>query len=129
MTPYEELDGRLRAFSTAPYLFMGAGMSRRYLGTDACVDLLRRMAQPTGRPYAYFASKADGQLPQVATEIAQAFHEVWWSASEFNDSRSAYGDQVRTLEGPLKVEIARHTIWQPWGTSPRAGALRRNLNS
>lgn len=53
------------------------------------------MAQPTGRPYAYFASKADGDLPRVATEIAQAFHEIWWSASEFDSSRVAYGDGVR----------------------------------
>jgi hypothetical protein len=126
VTPYEELDARLRAFSRAPYLFVGAGMSRRFLGADGWVDLLQRMAAHTDRPYAYFASKADGDLPQVATQIAQAFHEVWWSSPEFEESRQLHGDGLRTREGPLKVEIARHTE-SALESIPTSGSLANEL--
>jgi hypothetical protein len=88
-------------------LFVGAGVSRRYIDTDGWTDLLRRMAEPTGKPYAYYATKAGGRLPRVATEIAMAFHEVWWSDPRFEESRALYGDGLTTVEGPLKVEVAR----------------------
>ena len=107
MGAYEDLADRLRASNSAPFLFVGAGVSRRYIGTDGWTDLLRRMAEPTGRPYAYFATKADGELPRIATEIAQAFHEVWWTDSRFEKSRELHGEGLTTLEGPLKVEVAR----------------------
>jgi len=106
MGAYEDLAERLRAFNSAPFLFVGAGVSRRYIGTDGWTDLLRRMAEPTGRPYAYYASKAGGDLPRVATEIALAFHEVWWTDPRFEESRALHGDGLTTLEGPLKVEVA-----------------------
>ena len=109
VTVYDELESRLAAFNTAPFLFVGAGVSIRYLGTDGWVDLLTRMADYTGRPYAYFASKANGSLPRVASEIAQAFHEIWWSDPRFEESRERYGTSLRTSEGPLKVEVARYT--------------------
>lgn len=107
MGAYEDLTERLRAFNSAPFLFVGAGVSRRYIDTDGWTDLLRRMAEPTGKPYAYYATKAGGRLPRVATEIAMAFHEVWWSDPRFEESRALYGDGLTTLEGPLKVEVAR----------------------
>jgi hypothetical protein len=106
---YEDLEARLRAFGSAPFLFVGAGVSRRYLGTDGWVDLLKRMAGHTGKPYAYYASKADNHLPRVASEIAREFHEVWWSSDAFEESRELYGDKLETREGPLKVEVARYT--------------------
>lgn len=107
MGAYEDLAERLRAFNSAPFLFVGAGVSRRYISTDGWTDLLRRMAELTDRPYAYFATKAGGDLPRVASEIALAFHEVWWSNPRFEESRALYGDGLTTLEGPLKVEVAR----------------------
>lgn len=85
MGAYEDLAERLRAFNSAPFLFVGAGVSRRYIGTDGWTDLLRRMANLTGRPYAYYATKAGNDLPRVATKIAAAFHEVWWSDPAFEE--------------------------------------------
>lgn len=109
VSAYKELDARLRGFSSAPFLFVGAGVSRRYVGTDGWVDLLRRMAALTGRPYAYYATKAGGSLPRVASEIALVFHEVWWSDPRFEDSRARFGDELTSLEGPLKAEVARYS--------------------
>jgi SIR2-like domain len=66
------------------------------------------MAAYTGRPYGYYASKADTTLPRVASEIAVPFHEVWWTDARFEESRTIYADSVTTREGPLKVEVARY---------------------
>ncbi len=108
MGAYENLAERLRVFNSAPFLFVGAGLSRRYISTDGWLDLLRRMAGLTERPYAYYATKAGGHLPRVASEIAATFHEVWWSDPQFEESRRLYGDGLTSLEGPLKVEVARY---------------------
>ena len=105
----DELKVRLGSFGSAPFLFVGAGMSKRYVQTDGWVDLLSRMAAYTGKPYAYYSSKANGDLPHVATEIAAVFHELWWSRDEFAASRERWASTVTTAEGPLKVEVAKHT--------------------
>jgi hypothetical protein len=107
---YDELDTRLRAFNSAPFLFVGAGLARRYLALDGWVDLLKRMAAHTGKPYAYFATKANGDLPRVASEIAKVFHEIWWTDDQFEESRDLFSEELSSLEAPLKVEVARYTI-------------------
>jgi hypothetical protein len=110
VSAYGELDARLRAFNSAPFLFVGAGIARRYLAVDGWVDLLKRMAAHTGKPYAYYATKANGDLPGVASEIAQIFHEIWWADDRFEESREQFGEGLSSLEAPLKVEVARYTM-------------------
>lgn len=109
MSGLDDLAERLRGANRAPFLFVGAGMSKRYLQADGWVDLLRRMAAMTGRRYAYYATKADNKPPRVATEIAVDFHELWWNDDRFEDSRDKFGEGLTSLEGPLKVEVARYT--------------------
>lgn len=123
MPGLEDLAVRLGAANRAPFLFVGAGVSRRYLNTDGWVDLLKRMAAMTGKPYRYYATKADDKPPQVASEIAKDFHELWWSAPEFDESRTEFGDSLRTSEGPLKVEVARYTRGA-LATLPAAGSTQ-----
>ena len=126
MSAYEELAGSLGECNSAPLLFVGAGLSRRYLGVDGWVDMLRRMAEVTGKPYGYFASKADGDLPSVATEIAKAFHEVWWNELRFEQSRALFGDHLTSVQGPLKVEVARY-VESCAETVPTDGVLAEEL--
>jgi hypothetical protein len=109
VTAYEDVEARLRAFKSAPFLFVGAGVGRRYLGTDNWVELLRRLAAHTDKPYAYYASKAGNDYPSIASEIAAVFHEIWWSDEQFEDSRAAHGETLTDRQGPLKVEVAAYT--------------------
>jgi hypothetical protein len=108
MAALEELATRLQAFNSAPFLFVGAGVSRRYLNLDSWEELLKRMAAFTGRPYQYFATKADYDLPRTASQIAIPFHEIWWTDERFAESRAEFGDALTTSEGPLKAEVARY---------------------
>jgi hypothetical protein len=109
LNAFDELESRLRASNAAPFLFVGAGVSRRYLHLDGWEDLLRRMAAYTDRPYGYYATKGGANLPRIASELAEDFHEIWWRDPQFAGSREIYGDQLRTRQGPLKVEVARYT--------------------
>jgi hypothetical protein len=127
MAALDDLESRLRAFSSAPFLFVGAGLSRRYLNLDGWEDLLRRMAAFTGRPYQYFATKANNDLPRTASEIAIPFHELWFADTQFTESRAEFADQLTTAEGPLKAEVARY-IRNATAAAKQSAQNRRELD-
>lgn len=104
----EQLAEHLNGFKSAPFLFVGSGMSRRYLGVETWASLLERFAAKTTHPYAYFVSKANGSLPRVATLIAEEFHDVWWSDSEYAPKHTSVADQLTAVSSPLKIEIAHY---------------------
>lgn len=104
----EELLSHLEQFHTAPFLFVGSGLSRRYLGLEDWEGLLRRFAGLTERPYEYFRSSADGIYPAIAAEIARELHGVWWQSPTFQDSRDTYRSDAKNRESALKIEISKY---------------------
>lgn len=109
MPALDDLAAQLNASARAPFLFVGAGVSRRYIRADGWIQLLKRMAALTPHSYAYYATKADNDPAATATAIAEQFHELWWTDDRFEESRQKYGDDLTSKEGPLKVEVARYT--------------------
>ena len=77
----------------APVLFVGAGLSRRYAQAEDWTGLLRRFADMTSQPYEYYSTSAGGSLPEVASRLAESFHELWWTDERFADSRFRVGHQ------------------------------------
>jgi len=75
----DQLEAHLRSIPAAPYLFVGAGLSRRYANTDDWQSLLARFAAPLPRPFEYYLSSADGDLPRVAS-LLRSFIKVSASA-------------------------------------------------
>lgn len=96
----------LSAHTALPYLFVGSGMSRRYLGLPDWPGLLRHFADESGLNYGYLYSSAEGDYPALAGDLAQAFHEVWWNDSKYAKSRAKNSAQVIDKQMALKVEIA-----------------------
>lgn len=101
----DELAAHLQG-KAAPFLFVGAGLSRRYLGVDGWEGLLRRFASLTDKPYDRYASDAGGDFPAIATGIAQGFNPVWWEGDQYADSRARHEGDVANSESPLKIEVA-----------------------
>jgi hypothetical protein len=92
---------------SAPFLFVGSGFARRYAGLNDWAGLLRRFAQETPQPYEYYVATAGGRgLPAVATEIAAAFHQIWWDDPKFAASRAANARFAIDQESALKIEVA-----------------------
>ena len=107
MSLSDELLAHLKQFPSAPFLFVGSGVSRRYIGLEDWEGLLRRFAALTARPYEYFSSKSDGSLPQTASEIASTFYEIWWT-DLYAESRAEHEGGVLNSESPLKIEVAKY---------------------
>ena len=107
MTFEENLVNHLSSLPAAPFLFVGSGFSRRYVDADDWAGLLRRFAEPTGRSYEQYSSRANGDMPTVASLIAEDFHDVWWSDANYQESREAH-PAPKSTSSPLKIEIARY---------------------
>ena len=108
MNVEQRLSKHLEGFHTAPFLFVGSGLSRRYLNLEDWEGLLRRFADLTNHPFEYYRSSANGSNPAIATEIAKEVHPVWWANDAFRESREKYKSEATSRESALKIEIARY---------------------
>lgn len=98
----------LKNFKSAPFLFIGSGFSRRYLGTEDWKNLLKKFCSPYISPFDYYFSSAEGKLNKPATLMAKDFHEVWWKSDIFKDSRKNYCGEMNRIDSPLKFEISKY---------------------
>lgn len=93
---------------SSPVLFIGSGLTRRYAEAENWEGLLRHFAEMTPRPYDYYRTQAEGNLPAIATAIAQPFYDIWWDDEKFKASQEKYAANLAGRESPLKVEVAIH---------------------
>lgn len=109
MSINEKLEEHLSQFSTTPFLFVGSGLSRRYIDLETWEDLLRKFAKLTSKPYGYFSSSSEGNYPKLATEISLLLHKKWWEADEFAESRAEFEKEAsQDKSSALKIEIAKY---------------------
>ena len=90
-----------------PYLFVGAGLSRRYAGLPDWQGLLTEFAKFTEKRIEYYLSASDGNFPQAARLISDDFFEIWWTERRFQDSVNEHGELIKDRETPLKFEISK----------------------
>lgn len=93
--------------AAAPFLFVGSGFSRRYLGLEDWAGLLNRFCAPIN-DFAYYRAKAGNNLPLAATYMSEDYYEWWWKAAETKDSREKYAASVNNKSDPLKIEMANY---------------------
>ncbi|TYL50438.1 SIR2 family protein [Agromyces mariniharenae] len=103
-----QLRASLASHGALPYLFIGSGISRRYLGLPDWEGLLRQFAAEAGENFNYHLATANGDLPTAATSVAQAFHQRWWNDQSYAQQREQHSAIVRDDEGGLKVAIAEY---------------------
>jgi hypothetical protein len=106
-SPTEVLKAILDKHPSAPFLFVGSGFSRRYLGLEDWVGLLARFCGPI-RDFGYYNSKANGDLPAAASNMAIDYNEWWWSADETAESRANSSKFIKGQADALKLEISRY---------------------
>lgn len=108
---------RLKKTDHLPVLFIGSGMSIRYLGLENWNGLLRKFAQlTTENEYAYemYEQQAkgleckEGLLPKVAELIERDFNVRWFKDERFRDNRSQSADEIGRSVSPFKIEISRY---------------------
>lgn len=103
----EYLSRQFSKSGAAPFMFVGSGFSRRYLGLEDWSSLLRRFCGEL-KQYEYYFASANGDLPTVAQLVADDFHELWWSSHSYEASREKHRDRVKDKTSALRIEICNY---------------------
>ena len=108
MSIEEELKNILSKSDTLPFLFVGSGISQRYINTDSWECLLENFSD---KDINYYKSFTDNNYPKMGSKIAEDFFNKWWESVEFDDSRKFISEnkiELSTQSEPLKFEIAKY---------------------
>ncbi|MBN9628804.1 MAG: hypothetical protein ABS39_18590 [Acidovorax sp. SCN 65-28] len=105
----DDLISHFTTAQSAPFLFIGSGFSRRYLGLEDWASLLQRFSKDL-KPYEYYLASADGKLPRVASLLANDFHHHWWASDTYKDSREKNKSKAKDGTSALRIEICNHLI-------------------
>lgn len=109
---------QLRKCTTMPFLFVGSGISRRYINTESWEDLLSVFAgyannsnkfayQLYKEPYRHKANPL-AFLPQIASDIEKDFNKVWYTDPKWEESRQKNSSLITEHVSPFKIAIADH---------------------
>lgn len=104
-----QLNKHLSSFRTLPYLFVGSGLSRRYLDIPTWSTLLEVFSQKIklDKPFQYYVSLRPNDLPMLASDFAKTFHENWWSSPEYKGSHEKHKSIAHLgTEMPFKIELS-----------------------
>ncbi len=102
-------------FNTTPFLFIGSGMSRRYLNLPDWKGLLQHFVNQIGKDeFAYnaYESKAKssdykaGVMPKIAELIQKEYDARWFDDSTIRTVGASALAEVHNGVSPFKVEIA-----------------------
>ena len=121
MSIEDELLNHLAKFETAPFLFVGSGLSRRYLDADDWMGLLRRFADKTDYPFERYRADASKHPGRMASAIAARFNPIWWESEIYEESREAF-PEPESGQSPLKIETAKY-LRGAVDTCPQFGPL------
>jgi hypothetical protein len=103
----EQLGELIRSRNAGPFLFVGSGFSRRYLGLDDWRGLLSRFCV-TGKPFEYYLAAADGYLPRAAGILAADFNAHWWTSEDYKQAVERDKGKIIDRTSALRIEIARY---------------------
>jgi hypothetical protein len=106
----EKLTKKLNNSGVAPFLFIGSGVSRRYVNAPTWDSLLEQFVTEFSDcfkyEYGYYSSLANKDLAVVASNLSAEFHEFWWREDRFKISREYYKSiAAMDKEKPFKIEL------------------------
>lgn len=104
----EKFKKHLKEFQTAPFLFVGSGLSRRYLNLENWEGLLKKFSNHTGKSFEYYLSANNGSFSKIASNIAEDFFDIWWQKPEYQRNRDIYKNCINDRKSPLKIEISSY---------------------
>lgn len=105
MTKDEFVD-KISSVKKSPFLFLGSGFTRHYLGTPDWSGILSKFTKYSINKYK--SELGTDSLPLVATEIAKENTKDFWNLPEKDEFRKRYESQVNTSSAVLKIKISNY---------------------
>lgn len=102
----QDLTNLLEKKTSAPFLFLGSGFSKRYIELDSWEELLGRFCKGL-RNYSYYKGKSNGCIEESARHLAEDFFEHWWEHESYEASRNE-DPNLPFKDSPLRYEIAKY---------------------
>lgn len=99
-----------------PFLFIGSGLSQRYLSTPTWTNLLKHFSDIINEEELAFEMYLDeanrsnyknGLEPKIAELLETDFNKAWFKDEKFSKNRKSFADMVRKGCSPIKIEIAK----------------------
>lgn len=111
----DEILNRLKSVSAPPFLFVGSGITQRYVGAptwEGLLDHFAKLSSDSDFAYQMYKNEAtrsthvNGVEPKIAELIEGDFNKKWYMSLDYKDSRTKYADIASNGCSPLKIEIA-----------------------
>lgn len=106
--------------SAGPFLFVGSGFSRRYIGLPDWATLLSVFCT-VKKPFEYYLASGDGTYPTAARLIAEDFNNEWWTDDLFSLNREKFSKRVTDKTSAMRFEICdilTKAVQKPLNDSP-----------
>ena len=97
-----------KQFEASPILFVGSGLSRRYMEVNCWEGLLKEFAESIGESHVKLRTKSNGNLPKYAQLLASVYAEKWWDTEEAKQLIEQQEELFIDEQSPLKVSISKY---------------------
>ena len=104
----QELSKLLQKSATGPFLFIGSGFSRRYIGLEKWDNLLQLFAKKINTKYSKYRTMANSDLPTIASLLASDYSNKIWENDEYDDFVAKNENNFKSVESPLKFAISEY---------------------
>lgn len=107
----KKLEELVQSFPTTPILFMGSGISKRYLNLPSWEELLKVFASRLSKdPFKFrgLMNAARDDLTLVGSSIEKEFSDRWFSDPEFRTDSRDIKELVDKGTSPFKAELAHY---------------------
>lgn len=106
----DEISACLDRYEYAPIIFIGSGISQRYISAPIWRDLLEdltEMCPNTSHPLSYYEEEYD--FPEIATELVEPFREWAWDDHEtYDDFPPEIFEGNKTKDKYLKYKVSQY---------------------
>lgn len=102
----EELIEKISTKKHAPFLFLGSGFSRHYIGSPDWKGVLAMFSPKHINQY-YSVLNTD-YLPRIATSIAKDLTDDFWKLPDSDNFKKEYVDSITDQSILLKIKIANY---------------------
>lgn len=104
------LTDHFKKFEASPMLFVGSGLSRRYLGTENWEQLLLKFCHLIEENPLRLRTSSNGDLTLYAQLLAKSFEERWWNRPDSKAISEEYSEHFINDSSILKIEISRYLL-------------------